>query len=136
MTRGIRNNNPLNIVKTKDEWLGQCSGSDARFCVFTHMKFGIRAAVILFRNYSKNYGIATLAELVHRFAPTADGNNEQNYVSFLCQRLNLDKDASIPWWNESFVVEMFFAMAAMESQLPYSEEYVNYVKQYYRIYFR
>ena len=43
--RGIRNNNPLNIVQTKDKWQGLREKQyDKRFCEFIDMAHGYRAA--------------------------------------------------------------------------------------------
>ena len=50
--RGIRNNNPLNIVQTNDNWQGlRHPQYDKRFCEFVDMAHGYRAAFIILKNY-------------------------------------------------------------------------------------
>jgi hypothetical protein len=45
--RGLRNNNPLNIIKNKTvRWLGETNcESERTFCTFSSMTFGLRAAL-------------------------------------------------------------------------------------------
>ncbi len=46
--RGIRNNNPLNIRRTRDKWKGmKALQSDAQFAQFESMEWGWRAALAL-----------------------------------------------------------------------------------------
>ena len=45
MTRGLRNNNPLNIRHTADRWKGACiHQTDKSFVQFETMAYGYRAA--------------------------------------------------------------------------------------------
>ena len=49
--RGIRNNNPLNL-RVGNNWKGEVSQpTDHTFEQFTEMKWGVRAAFIVLRNY-------------------------------------------------------------------------------------
>ena len=44
-TRGLRNNNPLNIRHSKDRWVGACvKQTDKSFVQFESMAYGYRAA--------------------------------------------------------------------------------------------
>ena len=49
MTRGYRNNNPLNIrIDKKNPWLGRViPNTDGEFEQFTSMAYGYRAAMVL-----------------------------------------------------------------------------------------
>ena len=63
MTRGLRNNNPLNIEKTRggNPWQGEVVPSkDKRFAQFTTVAYGYRAAFKLLNNYQRNYGLDTI----------------------------------------------------------------------------
>ena len=52
MTRGERNNNPLNIRRSKAQWLGMRDfATDKQFCEFQNMTWGFRAAFVLLSNY-------------------------------------------------------------------------------------
>ena len=48
-------NNPANIrFNKKNNWLGQI-GSDNGFCVFDTLEHGLRALIVLLRNYINVY---------------------------------------------------------------------------------
>ena len=88
-SRGIRNNNPLNIRRSKDKWQGQINANvnandnnsslkgDAEFVQFYTMEYGWRAAfVILCRTYYGKYGLKTIRDIVSRWAPAKENNTE------------------------------------------------------------
>ena len=79
-TRGQRNNNPFNIrYSAANNWRGQ-TGNDGAFCVFSDLKYGIRAGGVLLRNYLKA-GNNTIKKIITKFAPAADGNNTSKYIA-------------------------------------------------------
>lgn len=86
--RGFRNNNPLNIRKGS-KWKGLSPvQSDKSFCVFTSMRYGIRAAIYLILKYYKVYELHTLYEIISRWAPATE-NNTYNYCSIVAHELDL-----------------------------------------------
>lgn len=75
-TRGIRNNNPLNIRHSTNKWQGMApSQSDRAFVQFTARKYGYRAAFVLIRNYIGLHHANTIGKIIARWAPSSDGNN-------------------------------------------------------------
>lgn len=102
--KGIRNNNPTNLEHTpKNPWQGlDKPPSDGRFCRFTDMAFGIRAAALNLIAYQDRHGLDTIRELVTRWAPHSE-NNVEAYVQTVCkvsgflerQRLDLHDYADI-----------------------------------------
>ena len=83
-TRGIRNNNPLNIRHSTNKWQGMApSQSDRAFVQFTARKYGYRAAFVLIRNYIGLHHANTIGKIVARWAPSSDGNNTQTYNTFV-----------------------------------------------------
>ena len=56
--RGLRNNNPLNIIKSeKINWQGEVKPStDPNFAQFETMEYGLRAALCLLRTYYNKHG--------------------------------------------------------------------------------
>ena len=72
--RGLRNNNPLNIIKTKDTvWFGQVNlGKETTFCQFSELSYGCRAALKLLRTYYTKYGCTTLRKIISRWAPETE----------------------------------------------------------------
>lgn len=83
--RGIRNKNPLNIRRTQIHWLGMCEQqTDASFCQFSDMRYGIRAAARVIKTYVCRYNCRTVQDIIHRWAPPSDGNNTGKYVRTVC----------------------------------------------------
>lgn len=75
---GIANCNPLNIrYSPMNRWKGQ-TGCNRGFCTFTSMKYGIRAALVLLRNYKKR-GIVTLQDIISTWAPSIE-NDTKSYI--------------------------------------------------------
>lgn len=90
-SRGIRNNNPGNVMATQP-WEGMSGADDAGFAVFENPVWGFRA---MFRNYISYFdvGINTIDALVRRWSPAAGnktpadptGEGQVNaYISALC----------------------------------------------------
>ena len=81
IARGIRNNNPLNVRKSKDQWQGlRVVQTDSQFCQFETMEYGWRAAfVLLTRTYYHKYRLYTIRGIVAKWAP-ANENNTEAYI--------------------------------------------------------
>lgn len=69
--RGIRNNNPGNIVwSARNNWQGQLPHDpqiEPRFCRFDTAHNGTRALAKLLLNYRKVYGLRTVESLIARW---------------------------------------------------------------------
>lgn len=78
----IAKNNPFNIRNNrKNKWQGQI-GSRKGFCMFSDLKYGVRAAAIIIRNYYE-HGLVTPRQIITRFAPPSE-NDTGSYISFVC----------------------------------------------------
>lgn len=86
MTRGLRNNNPLNIEKSKGTpWQGEIVPSkDSRFAQFTSMAYGYRAAFKLLYNYQHTHGCRRLEDFIKRWAPPIE-NDTIGYIRTVCR---------------------------------------------------
>ena len=90
--RGIRNNNPGNIRKTKDKWKGLRQVQlDKEFFQFEEMKWGYRALIRTLQNYRKRHGCETIADFIRRYAPPSE-NNTMAYIRFVCNKLGVSPD--------------------------------------------
>lgn len=87
--RGERNNNPFNIIKSKNQWMGKCHGTDDRFETFTSPLYGIRAGARLIKNYYNRDGIKTIFGIFSKFAPPNE-NNTIEYAKFVAHPLGID----------------------------------------------
>lgn len=109
ITRGIRNNNPLNIRKG-GKWLGlRSEQTDPAFCQFVCVEYGFRAALICLRTYHYKYKCNTIRQIIERWAPVQDGNNVESYIYHVCLNMRLflrssDLKVFESEVNENFVV--------------------------------
>lgn len=95
-SRGIRNNNPGNI-RWGDEWQGlvdKPQRTDKAFCQFTSPEYGIRAMIIILRNYQSKYGLRTITSMIKRWAPPNE-NNTQAYIDSVAQATGTGADRPI-----------------------------------------
>ena len=76
--RGIRNNNPLNIRRSKDQWQGlRALQTDPSFCQFETLEYGWRAAFkLLTRTYYHTYRLFTIRAIINKWAPPNENKTE------------------------------------------------------------
>lgn len=116
-TRGIRNNNPCNIRRTKTRWLGQVdSEREKSFVVFSDRIYGYRATFKLLHNYL-NQGVNTIGKIISRWAPSSDGNNTQSYIRHVSQTTGIDASTVIAWEERDKLIDIVRSMAHIESAI-------------------
>lgn len=136
LPRGIRNNNPANILRTGQRWLGLSKEqTDSRFCQFESINYGIRAFFVLSRTYRKKYGIKHVYQFIARFAPISE-NNVYAYVSFIehteyLSYLDDDYDYAILLYA-IIRYENHFSDADMK-RFRLSVTFMNAIREYYKI---
>lgn len=100
MTRGLRNNNPLNIRISNDKWQGiATTQTDKAFVQFQTMAYGYRAAwktldtyCLRFRHERKPYTIRTI---IGRWAPPTE-NDTEAYIRTVVKLSGLGGNENIP----------------------------------------
>lgn len=103
ISRGYRNNNPGNIVKTYDRegnqtfWNGEVKGDDKRFKKFKSMDWGYRAIFITLRSYI-NKGVNTIEKIIFRYAPPSE-NQSMSYAKHVSERSGIPIDKVISFSN-------------------------------------
>ena len=83
-SRGIRNNNPFNIKNTSDSWKGALPKSEKKdkvFVEFYNIDFGLRAGIILLKNYI-SMGYDTVDKIISRYAPPNE-NFTKYYIDYV-----------------------------------------------------
>ena len=116
--RGYRNNNPLNIRLSGNNWKGEVKPSaDNAFCQFVTMAYGFRAAMCCIRTYIRKYNCVTIQEIINRWAPWTDGNNPVRYATRVCNTWPEDftKDTVINYTNKEQMTKLVYAMAIVEN---------------------
>ena len=117
-TRGIRNNNPLNIRHSTNKWQGMARRqTDRAFVQFTERKYGYRAAFVLIRNYIGLHHANTIGKIIARWAPSSDGNNTQAYIRFVSQTSGIAADTPLRFADQKSMVSIVRSMAQMESAI-------------------
>ena len=112
--RGLRNNNPLNL-RVGNNWKGEVANpSDHTFEQFTEMKWGVRAAFIVLRNYIQRHKLNTIRKIIPRWAP-ANENNTQAYIATVSQRANIKPDEVINVDNTCQMIALLLAMCYVEN---------------------
>ncbi|EMT5616040.1 structural protein [Salmonella enterica] len=114
--RGIRNNNPGNI-RWGDDWRGLVAKSrrtDKDFCQFTTPEYGIRAMIIILRNYQRRHGLNTVTGIINRWAPSSE-NNTQAYINSVAQATGVAPDQRIDTTDSRFMVKLLQAIIRHEN---------------------
>lgn len=100
MTRGLRNNNPLNIRHSSDEWQGAATTqTDTAFVQFQSMAYGYRAAwkildtyCLTFRRERRAYNVRNI---IARWAPPTE-NDTEAYVKTVVKLSGLGGNENVP----------------------------------------
>jgi hypothetical protein len=125
-TRGIRNNNPLNIRVSKDTWVGEVPASqkkDRSFEEFLLPVYGLRAAFKLLLKYHRDYGLRTVNAIIGRWAPPNE-NNTREYVAAVCKGSGFKPDQHL---TENDLEKLAGPMTRVENagQQPYSDDLIH-----------
>lgn len=120
--RGIRNNNPGNI-RWGDEWKGlvpETQRTDKSFCQFKSAEYGIRAMIIILRNYQRKHGLSTISGIINRWAPTNE-NDTQSYINSVAKATGVDPDQRIDTSDSRIMMKLLQAIIQHENgDQPYS----------------
>ena len=114
-SRGIRNNNPGNLVITTIAWEGKIpvtQNKDGHFEQFIEMKYGVRAMMRDIINDIKK-GKNTITTFIHEYAPKFE-NNTGNYIDVV-SRLSGIKANEVIDLTEANIIGLCKAMITMEN---------------------
>ena len=142
-TRGIRNNNPLNIRHSADQWQGvREEQTDRSFVQFKSMAYGYRAAWKTLQSYynrfchqSKPY---TVRNIITRWAPPKE-NDTEAYIRTVLRLSGIGgKENLLPPENvDSYgrISKLIAAMTCMECGIPTREVDAEAIAQGYKLAF-
>ena len=143
LSRGMRNNNPLNIRRTSDKkrWQGQLMETEEKdFCTFATMPYGYRAAWILLDNYqlwmvqhAKTYCIRNI---IRRWAPATE-NNTRAYINRVCKLTNIKADDILkaPFLDTDKFIQIIAAMTCVENGISMEEVPMEHIRDGFRLAF-
>ena len=128
-SRGIRNNNPLNIRHSADRWEGaRIEQTDKSFVQFQTMAYGYRAAWKVLESYWKHFKRQrqpfTVAHIIARWAPPSE-NHTDAYVSTVLKFTSLGGKENLPRPFMGIAIDklvrLLAAMTTMECGVPYEK---------------
>lgn len=113
ISRGLRNNNPLNIRINGDNFQGEIKGSDKSFKQFKTMAYGYRAAMKILLNYRNKYYLDTVEKIIKRWAPENE-NNTEAYINTVCARAGVKRGEKLTL-GEDEMCRIVSAMSFVEN---------------------
>lgn len=124
--RGIRNNNPGNIRKSKDKWQGLAANQpDPDFCTFIDPTFGIRALAKILISYQERSGCSMIFQFLNRYAPSSE-NDTNSYINAVAEHMGISPHAMIDIHHYATIRPMVEAIIRHENgQQPYSGEVID-----------
>lgn len=126
LPRGLRLNNPGNLVRTPVKWQGQSAvQKDSRFVTFDEPKWGIRALAKTLMTYQDKHKLNTCQKIISRWAPPHE-NNTKSYVNTLCKQLGVAPNEAIDVASHPVAVKLVKAITLHENGVqPYSDAQIN-----------
>lgn len=117
-TRGLRNNNPLNIRRNSTKWQGLAPvQKDKSFFTFVAPEWGYRAALRTLQNYNRVHGLTTIRQWVSRWAPPVE-NPTDKYLEFVCEKVGMPADAEPRITNRVIMCNIVAVMSHFENGVP------------------
>ena len=143
MTRGIRNNNPLNIRHSADRWQGaREKQTDKSFVQFKTMAYGYRAAWRTLQTYYNRFCRQskpfTVRSIIERWAPPTENDTEAYIRSVLKLSSIGGKENLLPPENPTGygrLSRLLMAMTVMENGIPYAQVDTEAIAQGYKLAF-
>lgn len=126
---GIRLYNPMNIRISSSRWLGLV-GSYKGFCEFSSFEYGLRAGIVLLRNYIRR-GYNTVSRIINRYAPPFE-NNTDAYINYVCEFCHVDRDTRIIFGDDYFI-SLVIAVCFVESKYYVTTQDVLSIIKNYKI---
>ena len=118
MSRGLDNNNPGNIRRSRVRYKGErVPSSDPEFRQFESVEWGYRAIFMLLYTYYLRHGCRTLRQMIDRYAPPSE-NPTSAYLRFVAERSGVTPDYVIDITNRALMVEIVSAISYFENGVP------------------
>ena len=141
--RGIRNNNPLNIRHSADQWQGvRQEQTDKSFVQFKSMAYGYRAAWKTLQSYYNRFcqqsKAFTIRNIIHRWAPPNE-NDTQAYICTIVQLSGIEEEENLLPPNNVIGYErlskLLAAMTVMENGIRTNKVDTEAIFQGYKLAF-
>lgn len=118
-TRGVRNANPGNIRKSKDQWEGAI-GDDGAFVIFDSPESGVRALAKNLQSYGRQ-GYDSIEKIINRWAPPNE-NDTQSYIDSVVSATGIPATQSLDLSNPDTLSSLAQAISFHETGSRYDPE--------------
>lgn len=123
--RGIRNNNPGNLVYSAQGWDGELA-SDGKFSRFDTPEHGIRALAKNMRTYQNKHGLNTVAQMISKFAPPEDHNDTPTYIKAVAGMMGVDPNQHIDTSDADTLTKLVNGIITVENgSNPYTGQQIS-----------
>lgn len=124
--RGIRNNNPGNLRRTKDPWQGLAeTQTDTEFFVFKSPTYGIRALARVLISYQDDHALRTIRQIIGRWAPLSE-NDTVAYIKVVSDETGFAPDVVLDMHKYEHLKAITIAIIFFENTLqPYTEAQID-----------
>lgn len=113
-TRGLKNNNPGNIILTASKWDGEIDGPDGQFKAFKSPIFGVKAIYTNLKSYYYTHNLKNLAGIITRWSET----NQTEYITFVKNCMGMQ--------NQTVLTELKFDENTMVKLAQCITDFENY----------
>jgi len=128
LPRGLANNNPGNIIKTKSLWVGEIPGKDTMFKTFKSIAYGYRAIFLVLVSYIKS-GNNTIRGMINAYAPPGPAkdpvtgknlipNNTPAYITEVARQSGTGVDTPISATDYRTLTNIVATISRIENGLP------------------
>lgn len=124
--RGLRNNNPGNLRKSKDRWQGLAEKQpDKEFFTFKSPAYGIRAIAVTLITYQDKHRRDSVKKIINRWAPPSE-NDTAAYIQSVADRIGAKPDHAVNVHRHEVMKPLVEAIIRHENGTqPYSAEVIN-----------
>lgn len=130
--RGCRNNNPGNLERGKQPWVGEIrDGNEPRFCQFKTPEDGIRAIGVCIMSYvdkrraPDGTPIDTIDDVIGRWAPSTE-NDTKAYARYVAGVLKMRSDETVNFYDWDNIKNLTTALIAHENGVqPYTDRQID-----------
>ena len=120
--RGIRTNNPGNVVKTPIDWQGEVECSDKMNECFSSPYYGIRAMAKVLHTYYYKHGLTTIRQIMARFSEF------EGAASGVARLAGIGVDRTLDFDSVGVLSTLIKAIIIQENGVnPYSDELIEQV---------
>jgi hypothetical protein len=122
--RGLRNNNPGNVMKGGDAWQGEVQGNDPRYATFASPEAGIRAMGKTLLTYQDKHGLNTVEGIIARWAPATE-NNTVAYAATVAKEMGVKPGDALNLHDGDTLAKLTRAMIRVENgSQPYTDQQI------------